>query len=167
LTLAHPDADIGRASYFDPLAVLLQECDDINDIIVSPKTWKQHLRARNLGSWVFEVFPKCSFVPNYARVLVRVGVAVPWIRAGFTSDYAFEDGADLILGAVADLMAGPANVEDLLAGSDILSQGGCRQCGREGRPCSQRRPSGGFVHHMLCPLYPGVLAVPDEFCQRS
>src|SRR6202035_3404579 len=80
------------------------------------------------------------------------------IRPRFTSDHAVEHRTDLILGTITDLVAGPAKVEDLLAGGDILSQGGRRQCGCEGWARDQRRPYRNFVYHVPCPLISRVPA---------
>src|SRR4051794_28441373 len=104
------------------LVVLRNERPEIVDLFLVLDAGKRHLRAGNLGLRVLDVFLELSLAPGDAGILVGVGVGIALDRAGLAAVQPVEHGADLVLGAFADRMAGHALVEGDLAGRDVLRQ---------------------------------------------
>src|SRR5207247_1961599 len=72
---------------------------------------KGHLGAGNLGLRVLDVFEELILAPGDAGILVRVGITVVGRRSRLAAVNPVELGADLVLGAFADRVAGQALVE--------------------------------------------------------
>ena len=75
------------------------------------------------GSLMYSL--NCGLVPGDAGVLVGVGIVVAFHGARLAAVEPVELGADLVLGAFADRVAGQALVERGFAGGNVLRQRGC------------------------------------------
>src|SRR5262249_46585296 len=73
-------------------------------------------------------------VPDDAGMLVGFRVVVALLDSGFAADHAVENGANQILGVLADLMAGTALVEYRLAVLHVRSRRYGRQSPHQNRP---------------------------------
>src|ERR1700751_5890065 len=100
---------------------LLEIGDDIVDVLILRQPGKDHLGPRNLGARVLQIFLQGRLVPGDARILVGIAVAVVRIGPGLAADDAVQHRPDRVLGAFADLMAGPALEKHFFAGRSVAS----------------------------------------------
>ncbi len=112
-------------------AELLQVGEDVVDVGLVGEAREDHLGARHLGLRVLDVFAERRFVPCQAGILVGLGVAITFHRTGMAANHAIEDGADRVLGGLADLVTDLALEENLFACSGILGLGSRRRGGEE------------------------------------
>src|SRR5216683_1472498 len=85
---------------------------------------EDHLRARNFGARVADVFLERGLAPDNPRILVGVGVAVALDGASLASGEAIEDGTNLILGVFADRVAWRTFFERRFASVNVLRRRG-------------------------------------------
>src|SRR6516165_603802 len=81
-----------------------------------------HFGVGNLCLGVLDVVEELVLVPGDAGVLVGIGIAEAFHRAGLAAVEAVQHGADLVLGVLADRVAGEAFLERGLARGGILRQ---------------------------------------------
>src|SRR5262249_28250372 len=98
--------------------VVLDACED-------------HLRARHLGTRIFDVFLERCLAPCDARTLVGIAVRVPVDRSGLPAIQPVQLGPDLVRCAVSYRVARRTFAERRFTGSDIL--------------CERRRPGDAKV----------------------
>src|SRR5260370_924396 len=101
------------------LVVLREKRPEVVDLFLVLDAGEGHLGAGNLRLGVLDVLLELGLVPGDAGVLVGVRVGITLSRAGLAAVEPVELRADLVLGAVADRMAGHAFVERGLAGHSI------------------------------------------------
>src|SRR6202043_906629 len=138
--------DATRLFGLSVLVVLRDERPEIVDLLVVLDAGEGHLGAGNFGFGIPDVFLEFGLVPGDAGILVGVRVTVVRHGAGLAAVQPVELGADLVLGAFADRMAGHVFVERRLASRDVLRQRGGRGC----RRCDDgQRAQGQFFHGRL------------------
>src|ERR1700722_8161457 len=125
------------------LVVLRNERPEVVDFLVVLDAGESHLGAGDLGLGIPDVFLELGLVPGYAGILVGVRVGITFGGAGLAAVEPVELGADLVLGALADCMAGQAFVERGLAGRGVLRQ---RRGGGGGRRDDDQRAQDQFFH---------------------
>src|SRR5262249_4039057 len=77
---------------------------------------EDHLRARNLGLWIGQIFVKGSLVPGDGRGFIGLGIVKVRNGARFAANDAVLLRPDEVFRALADLMADLAFlIKDLLA----------------------------------------------------
>src|ERR1700761_3518985 len=95
----------------------------IVDLLLVLDAGEGHFGVRYHGARALDVLLECRLVPDDAGVFIGVGIVEIRHRAGMAAVEAIELGADLVLRAGPDGMAGRAHIEDLLAFAGILSAG--------------------------------------------
>src|ERR1700738_5321332 len=130
----------GSLFRFSVLVVLRKERPEIVDFLLVLDAGEYHFGARNLRLRVLDVFLELALIPGDAGILVGVGVGIALGGAGLAAVQSVELGADLVLGAFADRVAGDAFVERGLAGRDILRHrvGPGREPGEDGQRARNR-----------------------------
>src|SRR3984893_17140054 len=104
------------------LVVLREERPEIVDFLLVLDAGECHLGPGNFRLRILDVFLELGLVPGDAGILVGVGVGITVSRAGLAAVETVQLRTDLVLGALADRMAGHAFVERGLAGRDVLRQ---------------------------------------------
>src|ERR1700730_9386686 len=140
-----------RATVFSllRLAVLIEGRDvgpEVVGLLLVLDAGQDHLGAGDLSPGVLDVLEELFLVPGDAGILVGVGIGIIRRGAGLAAVEPVELGADLVLGAVADRMAGHAFVERGLAGGGVLRQRG--SSGGRGSNDDQRTQN-EFFHRKL------------------
>src|SRR5579871_5770080 len=100
-------------------AVRLELADigpEVVDLLVILDTGEEHLGARDHAARVLDVFLELGLVPGDARILVGVAVIVARGRSRLAAVEAVELRPDAVLGALANLVAGHALLENAFAG---------------------------------------------------
>ena len=92
---------------------------DVVDVALLGQAGKGHLGTGHLGLGILNVVLEGGFVPDPAGLLHRFGIVVVRDGGGVAPDQAVELGADGVVSALADLVAGLALGEDLLAESRV------------------------------------------------
>src|SRR5262245_45893157 len=116
---------------------------------------EEHFRARDFCARVLDVVLECRLAPGDARILVGVAVIVARDRAGLAAVEAVELRSDAVLGALADLVAGHALLENGLAGFRVL----CPTRARRRHECGRRN-----YHNNL---HVDLLAFPQDRAPRG
>src|SRR5262249_3334952 len=112
---------------------------------------EEHLGAGDLGARILDVVLEGRLAPGDARILVGVAVIVARGRSRLAAVEAVELGADPVLGALADLVAGHALLENGFAGFRVL------------RPArAHRRDQGGRRRNYHNNLHVDLLELPQE-----
>src|SRR6266852_2100760 len=100
------------------LVVLREKRPEIVDFLLVLDAGERHLGAGNLRLRILDVFLELRLVPGDAGILVGIGIGIAVGGAGLAAVQSVEFRADLVLGALADGVAGHAFVERRLAGRD-------------------------------------------------
>src|SRR5258706_8428456 len=140
------------------LVVLREERPEIVDFFLVLDAGECHFGAGNLRLRILDVFLELGLVPGDAGILVGVRVGITLSRAGLAAVEPVHLRANLVLGALADRMAGHAFVERGLAGRDILRQRGGRGC--RGSDHDQRAQSEFFHGSALRGIWGKAATVP-------
>src|SRR5580698_1290586 len=98
---------------------------EIVDLLRVLDAGKDHFGAGHHAARILDVFLELRLVPDDAGVLVGVGIIEAVDAAGMAAVKAVQLGADLVLGAIADGVAGQALVERNFALGDVLRRGRC------------------------------------------
>src|SRR5262249_22767392 len=140
------DEIISRSLRLAVLVVLRDVSPEGVRLILVLDAGEYHLGAGDFSLGILDVFEEDILVPGDAGILVGVGIGIALDAAGLAAVEAVEHRADLVLGALADGVAGQALVERRLAGIGVLRQragGGSGGCDHEQRAQSQ------FFHGVL------------------
>src|SRR5438132_8846213 len=143
--------------------VLRDESPEVVRLFLVLDADEYHLGAGDLRLGVLDVVEELVLVPGDAGILVGVGIGKIRRGAGLAAVEPVEHGADLVLGAVADRMAGNAFVERGLAGGRVLRQ---RARYRSHRGDGNQRAQGQSVHGVLFIFFVRVcwVGVPRAVC---
>src|SRR5215470_8729743 len=87
---------------------LFEITPQIRNFLIALDAGKNHLRARNLGPRISDVFLERFFVPGNTRVLVCVAVTEAINSARLAAIKSVQDRSNLIGGVLADAMTGGA-----------------------------------------------------------
>src|SRR5882672_11245116 len=104
----------GRGSVLLLLAVraeLLEIGPQIAGLLLVLDAGEDHLGIGDLGARILDVIFESRLAPDDAGILVGLGIAVAGDVAGMAAIEAVELGADQVLGALADAVAGQAFLE--------------------------------------------------------
>src|SRR5439155_9752212 len=107
------------------LAVLVERGDigpEIVGLLLVLDAGEHHLGAGNLALRILDVFEEHILAPGDAGVLVGVRIGIALHSARLAAVEPVQNGAYLVLGTVADRMAGQAFVERGFAGGSVLRQ---------------------------------------------
>src|SRR5438445_11540862 len=107
------------------LAVLVELRDvgpEVARLFLVLDAGEDNLGAGDLRLGILDVVEELILAPGDAGILVGVGIGIALDGAGLAAIEAVEHGADLVLGAIADRVAGHALVERGLAGIGVLRQ---------------------------------------------
>src|SRR6266481_1627994 len=83
---------------------LLEIAPQIRDFLVVLDAGKNHLRARDLGAWISDIFLERFLVPSDAGILVCIGVTEAINSACLSTIEPVKDRSNLVGGVLADAM---------------------------------------------------------------
>src|SRR5215510_16484540 len=137
---------ISRSFGLAVLVVLRKVRPEVVGLFLVLDAGEHHLGAGDFCLGILDVLKEDVLVPGDAGILVGVGIGIALDAAGLAAVEAVEHGANLVLGAVADGVAGQALVERGLAGVGVLRQ---RAGGGSGGRDNKQRAKSQFFHGVL------------------